>query len=173
MSLRQLTLDREVTLVSIGVFKVLLHVQRERQHWSKARERLIVESLPAELILRSRSNTRRNHTSRTNRRYWSTWRTHCSLKHLHAFSRAVCDGTARRQNSLLLLHCISDVRVERDRQQRMVVENSEGGANRRLSIVPSDPTQRPGAAPSCSCRAGILAARPSRPALPEPARPSA
>src|SRR6185369_7103025 len=80
---RQLTLDREVTLIRVRVLKVLLHVQRERKHWSKTREGLIVESLPTELILRAGGDARRRDTRRTNRRNWSTGGTHSSLKHLH------------------------------------------------------------------------------------------
>ena len=60
MSLVSSTLDREVSLVRVGVFKVLLHVQREGKYWTKARERLIVESLATKLILRARGNTRRH-----------------------------------------------------------------------------------------------------------------
>src|SRR5436190_9994352 len=49
--LSQLPLDREVRLVRVRVFKSLADMQRKRQHWSKARERLIVEALATSLIL--------------------------------------------------------------------------------------------------------------------------
>src|SRR5215207_5441578 len=78
----QLTLDSEVALKRVRVLEVLLHVQRERKHGTKARERLIVEALAAKLILRPRGNTRRHNSSRTDRRDWSTRRTNCSLKDL-------------------------------------------------------------------------------------------
>src|SRR5678815_2700791 len=81
---RDLALDREVALVRVGVFEVLLHVQRERKYWTKTRERLIVESLATELILRARGHTRRHYAGGANRCYWSTRRTDSSLKNLHS-----------------------------------------------------------------------------------------
>src|ERR1043165_2297965 len=63
----QLTLDREVTLIRVCVLKVLLHVQRERKHWTKARERLIVETLATELILRAHGDARSHNARRANR----------------------------------------------------------------------------------------------------------
>ena len=81
--LRELTFDCEVALQRVGVFKVFLYVQGKRQHWSKTGERLIVESLAAELVLSARGNTRRYNSCRTYRSDWSTRRTNCSLKHLY------------------------------------------------------------------------------------------
>src|SRR5215813_11834171 len=80
--LRQLSLDRHVCLVRIRIFEVLTHVQREGQNRTESWEGLIVETLPAELVLRARGNTRRDHTGWTDRRYWSARRTNSSLKYL-------------------------------------------------------------------------------------------
>src|SRR6185369_13956594 len=55
----QLTLDRKVRLVRIGVLEILFDVQSKWQHGTKPGERLIVETLPAELILSTRSGARR------------------------------------------------------------------------------------------------------------------
>src|SRR5437899_11210490 len=60
--LRQLTLDRKVRLVGVRVFEILADVQRERQDWSKARERLIVKALTAKLISRRRGGGRSKYT---------------------------------------------------------------------------------------------------------------
>src|SRR5438045_7360594 len=79
--LRQFAFHREVALVSVGVFKVLLHVQRERQHRTKAGECLIVESLATKLILRAGGNTRR-HNARWAERISARRRADGSLKHL-------------------------------------------------------------------------------------------
>src|SRR4029079_7399410 len=49
--LREFTLNCEVTLIGVGVFKVLLNGKRKGKHWAKTRERLIVESLSSILIL--------------------------------------------------------------------------------------------------------------------------
>src|SRR5215217_5481211 len=136
---RQLTLDCEVALVGIGILKVLLHVQRERKYWTEARERLIVKSLSTELILRACGNSRRHNTRRTNRRNWSTRRTHGALEHLHCVEQSGLRWTARRQDALLLLHRVGNVRVEGDCQQGMVVEKTEGSSYRRLSIAPGIP----------------------------------
>src|SRR6185437_454326 len=76
--LGQLTLDREVALVRVCVLEIFLHVQRERQHWTKTRERLIVEALSAELILRASRDARSHNACWTNRRDWSTRRTNCA-----------------------------------------------------------------------------------------------
>src|SRR5690242_281060 len=80
--LRDLTFYREVALVRVRVLEVLLHVQRERQHWSKTRERLIVEALTAELILRASGNTRSDYARSAD---WiaASRRTNGSLKNLH------------------------------------------------------------------------------------------
>src|SRR6185369_8109834 len=139
---RDLTLDREIALVRVRVFEVLLHMQRERKHWTKTRERLIVESLATELILRARGDTGRHDAGGANRCYWSTRRTDSSLKHLHGVEQGVLRRTAWGQNTLLLLHSVSDVRVERDREQRVIVEETEGGANRSLAIAPRIPRHR-------------------------------
>ena len=77
----QLTLDREVRLVGVRVFEILADVQRERQDWSKARERLIVKALTAKLISRSRGGARSKYTR------WAEWvsrgcGTHSSLEYL-------------------------------------------------------------------------------------------
>src|SRR6266545_4132722 len=52
--LRELTLNREVTLVGIGVFEFLIWEKRERQNRAKAREGLVIEALASKLILRTR-----------------------------------------------------------------------------------------------------------------------
>src|SRR5689334_14773082 len=144
--LRQLALRREVALVRVGVFEILLHVQRERQHWSKTGERLIVEALTAELILRAGRNTRRHYARRT-QRIAAAWRTNGSLKYLHGIQQGGWRWTAGRQDTLLLLDRIRDVRVERDREQRMIVEDSERRADNGFVFIPRIPrngkTRRP------------------------------
>ena len=112
---RQLALDCEVALVRVSVFKVFLHVQCERQHWSKSRERLIVEPLPAKLVLRARCNARCDNARRTDQRDWSTRRTYRPLEHLHRIEQSSLRRAAGGQNALLLLHGVGDVGVERDR----------------------------------------------------------
>src|SRR5215510_2965869 len=112
----QLPLDREVTLIRVGVLKVLLHVQREGKYWTKARERLIVQALATELILRANRDARSHNPCRTDRRHWSTRRTNSSLKYLHRIQQRRLRRAARRQDALLLLHGIGDVGVECDRE---------------------------------------------------------
>src|SRR5689334_11006903 len=140
---RQLSLDGEVALKRVGVFEVFLHVQRERKHWTKARERLIVESLTAELILSAGRHTRRlecGWKSICRDKSLAQWReaglrTYRPLEDLNCIQQYRPTGcveygwTSRRQNSLLLLHGVSDVGVERDCQQRVIVEEAVRGAH--------------------------------------------
>src|SRR5215470_4520773 len=83
----ELMLNREVCLVRVGIFEVLLHWQRKRQHWTKAGKCLVVKSLATKLILRPRSNTRSHDSGRTNWSNWSTWWANSSLEYLHGIKQ--------------------------------------------------------------------------------------
>src|SRR6185369_3578784 len=98
----QLTLDRKVRLVRIGVLEILFDVQSKRQHRTKSGERLIIETLPAELILSSRSGARRAiHAGNSTRKVTNH---HGALEHLRCIEeRRWSRTTLRCQDSLLLL----------------------------------------------------------------------
>src|SRR5689334_9975397 len=80
--LRQFMLDCEVTLVSVGVFEVLLNIQCKWKNWSKAREGLVVESLTSSLILRRRGSAGRTVNSRNRSREIAN--NNCPLEHLYS-----------------------------------------------------------------------------------------
>src|SRR5258705_221400 len=133
--LGQFTLNGEIALVRVGILEVLLHRQREGKHRAKAGEGLVVESLSSKLILRSHRHSWSNNTCGTNRRYWSTRHTDRALENLDRIQQGSLQWTTGRQNSLLLLDRIGDVGVEPDRQQRMVIENTECCTNHSLTVV--------------------------------------
>src|SRR5258705_3110091 len=76
-----------------------------------------------------------NNTCGTNWCYWPTRNTDRALENLDSIQQVSLQWTTRRQDSLLLLDRISDVGVESDRQQRMVVENTECCTNHSLTVV--------------------------------------
>src|SRR5262245_9487195 len=78
----QLMLDCEVALIRIGILKVLLHRQREREHRAKTRECLVVESLSTKLVLRTGRNAWSYNTGGTNWCDWTTRRANSSLEYL-------------------------------------------------------------------------------------------
>ena len=160
MSFVSCMLNRQVALVRVRVIKVLLHVQCEWQDRTEARESLIIKSLPTELILRTSCHTRSHTPAGQIAETGTTGRTDRSLKHLHGIEQRRLRRAAGSQNSLLLLHRIGDIGVERDRQQRVIIEDSKRCANHMSFRCSSDPTQQPIAAPSCFCREGNLVALP-------------
>ena len=80
--LGQLALDREVALVCVGVLEVLLNRQREWKYWTKARECLVVKSLPSKLILGTSCNSGSDQALRTYGSYGPTRNTDRALENL-------------------------------------------------------------------------------------------
>src|SRR5215510_7340441 len=92
--LGQLMFHREVALISVGILKVLLHRQSEREHWTKPGERLVVESLSAKLILGAGGNSWSYDSGRTNRSHRATRSTNSSLEYLGRIQQSCLCRTA-------------------------------------------------------------------------------
>src|SRR6266480_1916998 len=120
-------------MVGVGVFEVFTDMEREGQDWTKTRKRLIVETLSTSLIQRCSSSAGRAVNTRNGAR--KTANNDGPLKDLRGIKQLPgIRTTHRRQDALLLLCRIGDVRVEGNGQQRMIIEHSSSRTNNSFCV---------------------------------------
>src|SRR5439155_5605129 len=83
--LRNLALHSKVSLIRIGVFEILPNWKSERKQSSESREGLIVEALPAKLVLSAGSSARSTVNAWPGARKITN--NHASLKHLNSIQK--------------------------------------------------------------------------------------
>src|SRR4051812_44016100 len=119
--------EPDVGLMRVCKLEIIRDRQGERQDRAKPGESLIVEALPPELVIRIRSDARREYpwlrSAHWGRRRVTT-RANGALKNLRCIQQLETPRITRHRHQLLLLGCVGNVGVESDRQQRMVIEQS-------------------------------------------------
>src|SRR5436305_1018751 len=142
----KVTLNSEVHLIGIGVLKILSGWEAKRlaEQRNSSRQVLLVDEhrvgvqAGKPLLLRQKLNPCRNGWRQAIARRLDTLETVRSVQIQCGCRRQRCRRVARRtskQDDLRRLRAISNVGIEAESQQRMIVKHSVRGADHRLTII--------------------------------------
>src|SRR5687767_2617343 len=138
--LRELTLNRQISLICVGVLEVLIREKREWQNRAKAGERLVIKPLAPKLVLRAGGGARRTVNSRNGSGEITDH--NGTLENLRGIEKRRRRRIVKCQSCLLLLGRIGNIRIEGDSQKRVIVKESKGGTYNRLAIILRIPRYR-------------------------------